>query len=68
MIIKAVYNLALIVASVILLVTSVPLLASIMDHRVASSARSSSVFDTFLKGDAVNILLKGDIVTLIGAV
>lgn len=66
--IKAMCSLALMVAAVILLVTSVPVHASKMDDGIESSARKSYVFKTYLKGDDIKIHSKDGVVSLTGTV
>jgi hyperosmotically inducible protein len=65
---KAMYSLALMVAAVVLLVTSVPVHASTMDDRIQASAEKSYVFKTYLKGDDIKIQSKDGVVTLTGIV
>ena len=66
---KAMYSVALIVAVVALLVTSVPAHASKTDDgRIESSARQSYVFKTYLKDDDIKIQSKDGVVTLTGTV
>jgi len=62
------YNLPLLVAAVMLFVTSVPLLASQTDKRIEKSAKKSYVFKTYLKHDAIKIQSTDGIVTLTGTV
>ena len=59
---------ALIVAVITLLVTSVPVHASKMDSRIELSAKQSYLFKTFLKGDDIKIESKDGTVTLTGIV
>ncbi len=66
--IKAIYYVALMVAAVVLLVTSMPVCASEMDDRIESSARQSHVFKTYLKGDDIKIQSKDGVVALTGTV
>jgi osmotically-inducible protein OsmY len=56
------------VASVVLLVISVPVQASTTDDRIDSSAKESYVFKTYLKGDDIKIQSKDGAVTLTGTV
>jgi hyperosmotically inducible periplasmic protein len=65
---KAMYSVALMVAAVVLLVTSVPVYASKTDDRIESSARKSYVFKTYLKGDDIKIQSKDGVVSLTGTV
>ena len=65
---KAMVRVALMVAVVALLGTSVPLHASEMDDRIESSARNSYIFVTYLNGDDIKIQSKDGIVTLTGTV
>ena len=65
---KAIHSIPLMLATVALLVLSVPVSASEMDDRIESSARESYVFKTFLKGDDINIQSKDGAVTLTGVV
>jgi osmotically-inducible protein OsmY len=65
---KAMYYVALMVAVVALLVTSMPVCASGMDDRIESSARQSYVFKTYLKDDDIKIQSKDGVVSLTGIV
>ena len=65
---KAMYSIALMMASVVLLVISVPVHASKMDDRIESSAMKSHVFKTYLKGDDIKIQSNDGIVALTGTV
>ncbi len=65
---KAMYYVALMVAVVALLVTSMPVCASEMDERIESSARQSYVFKAYLKGDDIKIESKDGAVALSGTV
>ena len=66
---KTMYRLVvMMVAAVALLVLSVPVHASKMDHRIESSAKKSYVFKTYLKGDDIKIQSKDGAVTLTGTV
>ncbi len=65
---KAMYSVALMVASVVLLVISVPVHASKMDDRIESSAMKSHVFKTYLKGDDIKIQSNDGVVALTGTV
>jgi len=65
---KAMYRVALMMAAVSLVVTSVPVRASEMDDRIESSARNSYVFKTYLQGDDIKIESKDGVVTLTGVV
>jgi len=65
---KSIYSLWLIVAVVALLLTSVPVQASVIDDRIESSAQKSYVFTTYLQGDDIKIQSKDGVVTLTGTV
>ena len=65
---KPIYSLWLIVAVVALLLTSVPVRASVIDDRIESSAQKSYVFTTYLQGDDIKIQSKDGVVTLTGTV
>jgi hyperosmotically inducible protein len=65
---KAMYCVALMVAAVALLATSMPVYASKMDDGIESSAKKSYVFKTYLKGDDIKIQSKDGVVTLTGSV
>jgi hyperosmotically inducible periplasmic protein len=65
---KAMYSVALMVAAVVLLVSSVPVHASTMDDRIESSARQSYVFKTYLKDDDIKIQSEDGVVSLTGTV
>jgi hyperosmotically inducible protein len=65
---KAMYYVALMVAVVALLLTSMPVQASTMDDRIESSAKKSYVFKTYLKDDDIKIQSKDGVVTLTGIV
>jgi hyperosmotically inducible protein len=65
---KAMYSVALMVAAVVLLVTSVPVHASTMDDRIQASAEKSYLFKTYLKGDDIKIQSKDGVVSLTGTV
>jgi osmotically-inducible protein OsmY len=65
---KAMYSVALMVAAVVLLVTSVPVHASKMDDRIQASAEKSYVFKTYLKDDDIKIQSKDGVVSLTGTV
>jgi hyperosmotically inducible protein len=65
---KAMYSVALMMASVVLLVISVPVHASTMDDRIQASAEKSYVFKTYLKGDDIKIQSKDGVVSLTGTV
>lgn len=62
------FPLVLLTAAVAVFITSAPLRASETDDRIASSAKESYVFKTYLKGDAIDIQSKDGIVTLTGTV
>ncbi len=55
-------------AAVALLTISMPVYASTMDDRIASSAKNSYVFVTFLQSDDINIVSRDGAVTLTGYV
>ncbi len=65
---KPTYFAAMTAAVLALLMTSPRLYASKIDDRIESSARSSYVFKTYLKGDDIKIDSKGGVVTLTGTV
>ncbi len=65
---KAMYSVALMMASVVLLVISVPVHASKMDDRNESTARKSYVFKTYLQADNIKIQSINGVVTLTGTV
>ncbi len=65
---KAMYRVALMVAAVALLTLSMPVHATKMDDRIESSAKTSYVFKTYLKGDDIKIQSKDGVVTLTGSV
>jgi len=65
---KAIYSVALMVATVALLALSMPVQASTMDDRIESSARKSYIFKTYLKDDDIKIQSKDGAVTLTGIV
>jgi len=65
---KEMYFVALMVAVVALLVSSVPLRASETDDRIESTARQSYVFKTYLKGDDIKVQSSDGVVTLTGTV
>lgn len=65
---KAIYRVALMVATVALLAISMPVYASKTDDRIESSAKKSYVFKTYLKGDDIKIQSKDGVVTLTGTV
>ena len=65
---KAIYYVALMVAAVVLLVTSMPAYATKMDDRIESSAKKSYVFKTYLKDDDIKIQSKDGVVSLTGTV
>jgi len=65
---KSIYSLWLIVAVVALLLTSVPVQASVIDDRIESSAQKSYVFTTYLQGDDIKVQSKDGVVTLTGTV
>jgi hyperosmotically inducible periplasmic protein len=65
---KAMYSLALIVAAMALLMTSVPVFAAKMDDDIESSAKKSYVFETYLKADDIKIKAEDGVVSLTGTV
>ena len=66
---KTMYRLVvMMVAVVALLMTSLPVHATMMDDRIESSAKKSYVFKTYLKGDDINIQSRNGAVTLTGTV
>jgi len=65
---KAMYPVALMAATIALLVISMPVRASETDDRIESSAKQSYVFKTYLKDDAITIASKDGAVTLTGSV
>jgi hyperosmotically inducible periplasmic protein len=65
---KSITHLALLVAAVVLFVNSIPLYANKADDRVASSAKNSYVFKTYLKDDAIKVKADDGVATLTGTV
>ena len=66
---KTMYRLVvMMVAVVALLMTSLPVHATMMDDRIESSAKKSYVFKTYIKGDDINIQSRNGAVTLTGTV
>jgi hyperosmotically inducible protein len=65
---KTTCPMALTVIAVALLVANGPLRASEMDDQIESSAKSSYVFQTYLKGDEIEIESKDGVVALTGTV
>jgi len=65
---KTMCSVVLMMASVILLVISVPVYASKIDSRIESAAHNSYVFKTYLKGDDIKIQSKDGAVALTGTV
>ena len=65
---KAKYPVSLLVAALVLLALSVPVLASKMDDQIVSSAKKSYVFKNYLKNDDIKIQSKDGAVTLTGTV
>ena len=65
---KAKYSISLLVAAVVLLAFSMPVLASKMDNSIVSSAKKSYVFKNYLKNDDIKIQSKDGAVTLTGTV
>ena len=66
--IKAICSAALMVAAVVLLVTSMPVQASTTDDRIQASAEKSYVFKTYLKDDDIKVESKDGVVSLTGTV
>ena len=66
--IKAMCSAALMVAAVVLLVTSLPVQASTTDDRIQASAEKSYVFKTYLKDDDIKVESKDGVVSLTGTV
>ena len=66
--IKAICSAALMVAAVVLLVTSIPAQASTTDDRIQASAEKSYVFKTYLKDDDIKVESKDGVVSLTGTV
>ncbi len=62
------YSGTLLVLVAAMLVTSIPALASKMDDRIESSAKTSHVFKTYLKKDDIKVESKDGVVTLTGTV
>jgi len=62
------YSVAVLVAMVMMMATSLSLYASEMDNRIESSAKESYVFHTYLKNDDVKVQSKDGVVTLTGVV
>lgn len=65
---KAKYSISLLVAALVLLALSVPVLASKMDDQIVSSAKKSYVFKNYLKNDDIRIQSRDGAVTLTGTV
>ncbi len=65
---KAMYSVALMVAAVVLLVTSLPVHAATMDDQIQAAAEKSYVFKTYLKDDDIKIQSKDGAVSLTGTV
>jgi osmotically-inducible protein OsmY len=66
--IKAIHSVSLMVAAIVLLVTSLPVHAATMDDRIQASAEKSYVFKTYLKDDDITIQSKDGVVSLTGTV
>jgi hyperosmotically inducible periplasmic protein len=66
--IKEMFSVALMVAAVVLLFTSLPAHADTMDDRIQASAEKSYVFKTYLKDDDIKIQSKDGVVSLTGTV
>ncbi len=66
--VRVMYLSALIVAASAVLTASLPLRASAVDSRIVSSAKASYIFQTYLKGDEINIHSNNGVVTLTGTV
>ena len=65
---KVTYTVALVVAVVALVGSSMPLRASEMDDRIESSFKKSYVYKTYLKDEHITIISKDGVVTLSGDV
>jgi hyperosmotically inducible protein len=65
---KAMYSAVLMMAAIVLMVTSVPVHASTMDDRIQASAENSYVFKTYLKDDDITIQSEDGVVSLTGTV
>ncbi len=65
---KAFYITAAVIAAAVLVLAVVPARASKTDTRIESTAKSSYVFKTFLKDDAIKVKVKDGIATLTGTV
>lgn len=65
---KPKYSVTLLAVTVMMLVTSIPVVASKMDERIESSAMKSHVFKTYLKSDDIKVESEGGVVTLTGTV
>jgi osmotically-inducible protein OsmY len=66
--IKTMFSAALMMASLVLLVLSMPVHATKMDDSIESSAKKSYVFKTYLKDDDIKIKSEDGVVVLTGTV
>ena len=65
---KAVFAISIVAASMLLMMSSMPVQAATMDSRIESSARQSHVFKTYLKDDEIVIQSRNGAVSLTGIV
>lgn len=65
---KTLYRVALLLAATALLLTSLPVHAATTDERIEASAKTTYVFQKYLKDDAITVTSKGGAVTLTGSV
>ena len=65
---KAMYFAALMMAAVVLVLTSIPVQASTLDDLIQASAGNSYVFKTYLKDDDIKIKSEDGVVSLTGTV
>jgi osmotically-inducible protein OsmY len=65
---KVMYSLAVTIATVALLVTSVTVQASKLDDQIEVTAQQSYVFKTYLKNDSIRIKSEHGVVSLLGTV
>jgi len=65
---KTMFSVALMIASVVLLLISMPVHASKMDDSIESSAKKSYVFKTYLKADDIKVKSEDGVVVLTGTV
>jgi hyperosmotically inducible periplasmic protein len=68
MMMKTGKSVSILLAALALFALSVPVLAASLDGRIESSARKSYVFQTYLKGDDIDIKSRQGVVTLTGLV